>query len=203
MTRYRTIVADPPWPLQWSMPKFRNGGKWKPGRYEIKKRELGYETMPVDAIAALSVEAIAERDAHLFLWVPDQFLIDGSAKLVAEAWGFSPGRLIVWHKPQWGLGTFPRPQHESLLVCKRGSLPFTVNNAGSVQRWPTPRLNGGNRGKSHSAKPDAALDLIEQASPGPYVELFARRARFGWDYWGDQSLETATLHKPAFDEDRG
>jgi N6-adenosine-specific RNA methylase IME4 len=23
--------------------------------------------------------------------------------------------------------------------------------------------------------------------------LFARRARFGWDYWGDQSLGTAEM----------
>jgi N6-adenosine-specific RNA methylase IME4 len=45
----------------------------------------------------------------------------------------------------------------------------------------------------HSAKPDAFLDLVEQVSPGPYVELFARRARFGWDYWGDQSLGTAEM----------
>jgi N6-adenosine-specific RNA methylase IME4 len=45
----------------------------------------------------------------------------------------------------------------------------------------------------HSAKPDAFLDLVEQVSPGPYVELFARRARFGWDYWGNQSLGTAEM----------
>jgi N6-adenosine-specific RNA methylase IME4 len=46
---------------------------------------------------------------------------------------------------------------------------------------------------AHSRKPDAWLDLIERVSPGPYVELFARRARFGWDYWGDESLGTAEL----------
>lgn len=45
----------------------------------------------------------------------------------------------------------------------------------------------------HSEKPEAFLDLIEQVSPGPYVELFARRARFGWDYWGDESLGTASM----------
>ena len=45
----------------------------------------------------------------------------------------------------------------------------------------------------HSAKPEAFLDLVEQVSAGPYVELFARRARFGWDYWGDESLGTAEL----------
>jgi N6-adenosine-specific RNA methylase IME4 len=44
------------------------------------------------------------------------------------------------------------------------------------------------RGK-HSAKPEAFLDIVEQVSPGPYAELFARRARFGWDYpIGDQAL---------------
>lgn len=44
------------------------------------------------------------------------------------------------------------------------------------------------RGK-HSAKPEAFLDLVEQVSPGPYAELFGRRARFGWDYpIGDQAL---------------
>lgn len=36
----------------------------------------------------------------------------------------------------------------------------------------------------HSAKPDAALDLIERTSPGPRVELFARAPRLGWDSWG-------------------
>lgn len=46
---------------------------------------------------------------------------------------------------------------------------------------------------AHSAKPEAFLDIVEQVSPGPYVELFARRARFGWDYWGDQSLGTTEL----------
>jgi N6-adenosine-specific RNA methylase IME4 len=48
-------------------------------------------------------------------------------------------------------------------------------------------------GKAHSRKPDAFIDMVEQASPGPYVEMFARRARFGWDYWGDESLGTARL----------
>jgi N6-adenosine-specific RNA methylase IME4 len=36
----------------------------------------------------------------------------------------------------------------------------------------------------HSEKPAAFLDVVEQASPGPYVELFARQPRLGWDSWG-------------------
>jgi N6-adenosine-specific RNA methylase IME4 len=36
----------------------------------------------------------------------------------------------------------------------------------------------------HSVKPAAFGDLVEKASPGPYVELFARAPRLGWDSWG-------------------
>jgi hypothetical protein len=42
----------------------------------------------------------------------------------------------------------------------------------------------------HSAKPSAFSDLVEQVSPGPYVELFARQPRLGWDHWG-RGYETA------------
>jgi N6-adenosine-specific RNA methylase IME4 len=45
----------------------------------------------------------------------------------------------------------------------------------------------------HSAKPDAFLDLVEQVSPGPYLELFARRQRLGWDTWGNEALEHVEL----------
>lgn len=37
---------------------------------------------------------------------------------------------------------------------------------------------------AHSVKPAAFMDLVEQVSPGPYVELFARQSRLGWDSWG-------------------
>jgi N6-adenosine-specific RNA methylase IME4 len=42
---------------------------------------------------------------------------------------------------------------------------------------------------AHSAKPEAFLDMVEQVSPGPYLELFARRQRLGWDTWGNEAFE--------------
>ena len=96
---------------------------------------------------------------------------------------------IVWKKRNFGMGKFPRPQHEILLVCRRGGLPFRLNNIGSVQEWaqtyPAANVTAPSRKR--------AIDLIEQASPGPYVELFARRHRLGWDVWGDESANTASL----------
>jgi hypothetical protein len=61
--------------------------------------------------------------------------------------------------------------------------------AESMTCWfPWPRL-----GNAHSGKPAAMQDMVEQVSPGPYVELFARRDRLGWDTWGDESLQTAEM----------
>lgn len=37
---------------------------------------------------------------------------------------------------------------------------------------------------AHSEKPAAFLDVVEEVAPGPYVELFARQPRLGWDSWG-------------------
>jgi hypothetical protein len=30
--------------------------------------------------------------------------------------------------------------------------------------------------------------LVEQVSPGPYLEMFARRNRLGWETWGNECL---------------
>ena len=65
------------------------------------------------------------------------------------------------------------------INAKKGK-PLAIARADSTWfTWP--------RGR-HSAKPDAFLDLVEQVSPGPYLELFARRNRLGWDTWGNEAL---------------
>jgi N6-adenosine-specific RNA methylase IME4 len=38
----------------------------------------------------------------------------------------------------------------------------------------------------HSQKPELFRQLIEQVSPGPYLELFARRDVPGWTVWGNE-----------------
>jgi len=176
---YRTIVADPPWPIRWG------GGK---GGRRRRAVSLAYPTMSLEAIADLRVVDLAAADAHLYLWVTPELHRGGAGVAIATAWGFDVVGEIIWAKPNFGMGHFPRPAHEPLLVCRRGSLPFQRCDVGSVQTWSQPR-GAGNGGKIHSAKPDGSIDLIESASPGPYAELFSRRARFGWDYpLGDQAL---------------
>lgn len=68
---------------------------------------------------------------------------------------------------------------EYILFCRRGSLAFRNKQDRNWWNW---------RRGQHSAKPEAFLDLVEAVSPGPYLELFARRNRIGWDTWGDEAL---------------
>jgi N6-adenosine-specific RNA methylase IME4 len=42
--------------------------------------------------------------------------------------------------------------------------------------------------REHSRKSDQIYGRIERLARGPYLELFARQARPGWDRWGDQAV---------------
>lgn len=184
--RYRTIVADPPWPFVW------NGG---PGGRRANKTELGYETMSYAEIADVLPRGATDPDATLFLWTTQDALHLGEAVKVAFDWGF-PDRIgeFIWRKPNFGAGAYPRIGHETCLIYRRGKgslRPDARRDVHSVQTWS--QRYDTNGGKTHSAKPDAFYDHVEQGYEGPYLELFARRARFGWDYWGDQSLGTAEM----------
>lgn len=176
--RYRTIVADPPWAMPTGGPRT---GPWNPGRPSA----LPYPTMDLNEIAELPVPALAEMESHLYLWTTNAFL--EPAYVVARAWGFKPSQLLTWAKTPRGVGpggAFTTTT-EFVLFARRGSLTPLAKQESTWWNWK--------RGE-HSVKPDAFYDLVERVSPGPYLELFARRARLGeWSYWGNESLETAGI----------
>jgi N6-adenosine-specific RNA methylase IME4 len=184
MTRYRTIVADPPWDY--------SGGFWTTSHnattgetWDAKRVALPYVAMSVDEIKALPVESLATDDAFLFLWTTNRYI--ARAFEVVEAWGFRYAQTLIWAKARdHCLPATIAPIHaEFLLVGKRGKPARTGTFPSSII--------AANRTKQHSAKPECFIDHIEQACPGPYLEMFARRARFGWDYWGNESLGTAEM----------
>jgi N6-adenosine-specific RNA methylase IME4 len=183
--RYRTIVADPPWDYG------ADHGRWpsSPTRQHNQKivhAGIPYAPMAVSEILRIPVDECAEADARLFLWSTSRHLADAFA--VCTAWGFEYRQTLVWHKTvrPTPFGGSVAPNHaEFLLVAQRGNPRLLERLRSSVVSAPRP--------VGHSRKPDVFLDLVEQVSPGPYLELFARRARFGWDYWGDQSLGTAEM----------
>lgn len=181
--KYRTIVADPPWPVDW-------GAKRIDGKMPFGSRRgtLPYRTMTIEEIAALPVPDIADDAAHLYLWTINAYV--EAAYSVARAWGFTPSTLLVWAKTPKGRGlggTFSTAT-EYVLFARRGALSPMSRVDRNWWQWQR---------REHSAKPEAFIDMVEQVSPPPYVELFARRHRLGWDVWGNESANTATMEVPA------
>lgn len=191
--RYRTIVADPPWDHSDGTGMTLTVGMSDRRHPNAGKRTVPYGVMTLGEIAALPIGDLAEANAHLYLWTTNRFL--RSSWDIVEAWGFSGVCVITWCKAYRGVlgGGAWQANTEFCLFARRGNLPTTAKARGRWYEWPRkfgpPVREGEKRSSGHSEKPEAFLDLVEQVSPGPYAELFARRARFGWDYpIGDQAL---------------
>jgi N6-adenosine-specific RNA methylase IME4 len=168
---YSTIVADPPWHYDQ-----RPVGGGQPGTMG-KAQPFPYSTMSVDEVCALPVGDISADDAVLWLWTTNKYLPD-SFKVLA-AWGFTYRQTLVWGKNNpMPVGSVAPSAAEFLLAAKRGkpAMEWVWPSSVIVTARPSAR--------THSVKPDAFRDFIEASSPAPYVELFARAPRLGWDSWG-------------------
>lgn len=158
---FGTIYADPPWAYG------NQGTRAATGNH--------YVTMSVADICALPVTGLVAENAHCHLWTTNAFLRE--AFDVLAAWGFTYKSCFVWCKNQIGIGNYWRVSHEFMLLGVKGRAPF---NDKSLSSWlATDRLG-------HSTKPEAVRSLVERASPGPYLELFARKASRGWAAWGNE-----------------
>ncbi len=186
--KYRTIVADPPWPYKGGGPKaYQIGGRYDGAISPLcgPSSEQRYGVATLAEIADIPVPA--NDDAHLYLWTTNAFMDE--AHDVCRAWGFAPKTICTWVKTHQDdrcrvsmkTGYYFRGATEHWIFGVRGSLRLqTTEGLPTAYLWP--RL-------PHSVKPDAFYDLVEKASPGPYLELFARRQRLGWDTWGNEALE--------------
>lgn len=161
---YATIVVDPPWHYIKVNPDNTHTGYMGGG--------LPYSGMALAEIAALPVSSIAAEDSRVYLWTTNRYLRHSWS--IIEGWGFeAQERTLVWCKPP--RGTTPVTT-EFVLMGKRGSPPKLPWHGTTWFAWP--------HQNAHSVKPAAFGDLVESWSPGPYVELFARQPRLGWDAWG-------------------
>lgn len=176
---YQVIYADPPWTFRtWS------------ARGKGRSPEAWYDCMAIEEIAALPVAKWAGRDCVLLLWTTDPLL--PRAFEVIRAWGFvyrTVGFCWVKLRPRarlpleerdffLGLGYWTRANAELCLLATRGH-PRRL--AADV-----PRLVVSPR-REHSRKPEEIYGRIERLVAGPYLELFARSHRPGWDSWGLES----------------
>jgi len=180
MNHYRVIYADPPWTFS----TYSRKGK---GR----SAEAYYDCMSLDAIKALPVAEWAANDCVLLLWTTDPLL--PTAFDVIRAWGFTYKTIgFYWAKLNksadptiysdssffGGLGFWTRANPEICLLATRG---HPRRRRADVRKLiVSPR-------REHSRKPDEAYGRIERLCEGPYLEMFARSTRPGWDGWGAES----------------
>lgn len=185
---YAAILADPPW-------RFRT---WDKREAVVRRSGTGtnvsaaahYNTMDIEEICALPVGELAADDCCLFLWVSWPQIVEGLD--VARAWGFEfKTAAFVWTKAHagqlemfdddmmgsMGMGYWTRANSEACLLATRGK-PKRLD-AGVRQAIIEPR-------REHSRKPDCVHGRIERLVAGPYLELFARSRRPGWDAWGNE-----------------
>lgn len=171
--KYAVIYADPPWSFDvWS------------GEGKDRAAENHYPTMEQDEIESLKVGDLAADDCSLFLWAVLPQLPE--ALRVIKAWGFAYKTCaFVWIKQTkdkdklaTGMGYWTRANAELCLLATKGA-PVRLN-ADVHQVILSPRLK-------HSQKPDEAAQRIERLVPGPYIELFSRTKRDGWDTWGNEA----------------
>jgi N6-adenosine-specific RNA methylase IME4 len=173
--KYATLLADPPW-------QFMNRtGKMAPEHRRLHR----YQTMSRQEIERLPVSKLAADKSHLYLWVPNALVADGIK--VMEAWGFTYKANLVWYKVRKdggpdgrGVGFYFRNVTELVLFGVRGQMRTLAPGRREVNLFSS-------RKREHSRKPDELYEIIERCSPGPYLELFARHSRRGWDRWGDQA----------------
>jgi N6-adenosine-specific RNA methylase IME4 len=188
MTLYSTIVADPPWQVTAGRALgayiLGDGGRQLFGGItdDQSSRPLAYPSMTVEQIKALQVPAA--DDAHLYLWTTNGYL--PAAFDVAKAWGFQYSTVLTWAKNVMGggMGGAFGISTEFVLFCRRGSLKAHGRVGGTWFNWKRPYDE---RGKPrHSAKPPEFYALVEDVSPGPYLEMFARDRRDRWHAWGNE-----------------
>ncbi len=155
-----TAIVDPPWPV-------------------MQQGKLGainhYKLMTLEQIKALPVGSLCAENAHCWLWVTNATMEEGFK--VLRAWGFEPRSIFTWFKPRLGLGVYLRNCTEHCILATRGKMPVKVKNQPNAGIFPV---------QDHSHKPEELYDIVERVSPGPYLELFARRPRHGWAVWGNE-----------------
>jgi N6-adenosine-specific RNA methylase IME4 len=181
--KYNTILVDPPWRFQ------NRTGKMAPEHKRLRR----YSTMDIEEIKNLPIGQLANEDAHIYLWVPNALLQEGLD--VLKAWGFTYKANLVWYKIRndggpdgRGVGFYFRNVTELVLFGVKG-------NKRTLKAGRTQVNIVMSRKREHSRKPDELYEIVEECSPGPYLELFARHKRDGWTSWGNELKAGESIQK--------
>ena len=197
---YAMIAADPPW-------HFRARTALQTRNFQSARDvEKHYPTMGIEDIKALPVREVAAKDAHLMLWVTGPCL--PLAFDVIKAWGFKYSAVaFTWVKlcktvdaRQYrihrlvdsdlhvGLGLTTRKNAEFCLLARRGNAKRLSKKVREVILESV---------REHSRKPEEFYRRAAEYAAGPYLEMFARQQRPGWDAWGNDTAKFQSIREAA------
>lgn len=128
-----------------------------------------YDRMTLADIKAIDVLHMDVK--HLWLWTTNTYL--PRSLEVVEAWGFDYRSLLTWEKNRMGTGWWLRNKTEHIIFATRSKKDRATPRSRTTiihEKW---------RPENH--KPDIQYDIIEELSPGPYLELFSTKPHPGWD----------------------
>lgn len=179
---YGCILADPPW--SW----VSYSGK---GSAPHRTEDAPYEVLTLDELRALPVAGVAAKDCVLIMWVIGSHL-DQAIEL-GRQWGFTyKTDVFNWVKVgkndpsvrPISMGKWSRKQTEYALLFTRGKPSRIEANVRQLIESDAHVIYAPKR--EHSRKPDEQYERIERLCHGPFLEMFARSTRAGWDAWGNE-----------------
>lgn len=189
-TPHGVIYIDPPW--QYEMYSEKGEGK-SPQKH--------YDTMTLDELKAMQTDILfaTAKDSVCIMWATFAFL-DQALELIRH-YGFKYKTGGPWikrtrhGKNQFGTGYVLRSSAELFLIGTTGNPKIKNNSTRNIIMEgefseDVDMINSiivDQKMREHSRKPDAMIPMIEDLFNGPYLEIFARTERPGWECWGNET----------------
>lgn len=174
---------------------------------QVMYSDKGYDKSPQSHYECMSMDDLrAMRDSVLFACAPHCVLVMWAiwnmlpqALRLMQDWGFTYKTGGDWDK----ITKHGKQAFGNGYILRSSSEPFLIGTLGAPERQSRSVRNNFYTGdvpadlrelnisiaagiRDHSRKPDEMVPLLESLFPGPYLELFARTRRPGWEVWGKE-----------------
>lgn len=183
--KYNTIVIDPPWEIG----IIRLSKTWH------RPDTIPYQTMSLEEITKFPIGDFANDGAHIYCWATNKTLPKVTGEIFS-AWGVTYYLTIPMIKPSGillGNGFISACEFCVLGAYGKPMQPF---KKAAVLNWLKNNNSIPRKNRLHSRKPREFYSLVERVSPQPYIDIFSRQRRYGWDSWGNEVPEqTPTIEQ--------
>lgn len=185
--KYRAIMIDPPWTYK----------VWAASNGDTRLAGNHYPLLTNEELKKLNMQCLMAEDCAVFVWVTWPLLVE--AIDIIQCWGltyktlaFNWVKLGAKGKVLFNMGHWTRANSEPCLLFTKGSpkrksqsVAQTIVDDGQLFLFEDNNTILAQT-LAHSAKPREAYERVEQLVAGPYLDIFARRKRKGWDAIGNE-----------------